>query len=74
MIHIHTDVDDLKYFSDKNGVSAYDNRVISYAMQGANIVGVFYTKIQAFVFYNKNKNKENLRILYYWDENRWKKD
>ena len=71
MIHIHADIDGLKYFSDKNGVCAYSSRIVAYAMQDAHIVGVFYTLKQAQDFYEKNKYKQNLPILYYWDENRW---
>jgi len=70
-IFIHEDVESLKYFSDKNGICAYCNRATSYAMQGANIVGVFYTQNQLKSFYEHNKHKENLPIIYYYDEKRW---
>jgi hypothetical protein len=71
MIHIHSDIDGLKYFSDKNGICAYSNRIVAYAMQDADIVGVFYTVKQAEAFYESNKHKENLPIIYFWDEKRW---
>jgi hypothetical protein len=70
-VHIHGDVEGLKYFSDKNGVCAYSPRSIAYAMQNADIVGVFYTTKQAQRFYEHNKYERNLPVLYYWDENRW---
>ena len=71
MIHIHGDVEGLKYFSDKNGVCAYSSRAVAYAMQDADIVAVFYTTKQAQDFYNSNKDKENLPVIYFWDEKRW---
>ncbi len=71
MIHIHGDVEGLKYFSDKNGVCAHSNRAVAYAMQDADIVAVFYTVKQAEDFYEHNKHKQNLPAIYYWDENRW---
>jgi hypothetical protein len=71
MIHIHGDVDGLKYFSDINGVCAYSNMAVAYAMQDADIVGIFYTTKQAKEFYERNKLKENLPVIYFWDEKRW---
>ena len=71
MIHIHGDVDGLKYFSDKNGVCAYSNLIVAYAMQDENVVGVFYTTEQAERFYKINEFKENLPVIYFWDEKRW---
>lgn len=71
MIHIHTEVENLKYFSSKHGVCAYSNRAIAFAMQGANIVGVFYTKQQMINFYEWNKHKEYIEPIYYWDEALW---
>lgn len=71
MIHIHGDIDGLKYFSDKNGVCAYSSRYIAYAMQDSHIVEVFYTTKQAQDYYQYNKHKDNIPILFYWDENRW---
>jgi hypothetical protein len=72
MIHIHGDTDGLRYFSDKNGICAYNDRVVAYAMQDSDIVGVFYTIQQAQSFYEYNKFKDNLPVLFYWDESRWK--
>jgi len=71
MIHIHYDIDGLKYFSDKNGICAYSNRIVAYAMQHEHIVGVFYTIKQVPDFYERNKYNVNLPVVYYWDENRW---
>jgi hypothetical protein len=77
MIHIHSDVDGLKYFSDKNGVCAYSNRAVAYAMQNEHIVGLFYTEKQAKDFYEQHKHTcisgKLLPILFYWDESRWDK-
>jgi hypothetical protein len=67
-IHIHNDVENLCYFLNKDGIKPLTDRAISYAMQGENIVGIFYTKEQAISFYNKNKYALNLPILYYWSE------
>lgn len=70
-IHIHTDIESLMFFSDKNGVCAYNSRVMAYAMQHEHIVGVFYNKKQLESFYEHNKHKEGLPIIYFWDEKRW---
>ena len=70
-LHIHTEVEDLKFFSDKNGVSAYSDRVVSYAMQGSNVVGIFYNNSQAVYFYENNKYTKALNPIYFWDEVRW---
>lgn len=73
MIHIHGDINDLLYFSDKNGVCAYSSRYVAYAMEGSHIVGVFYTIKEAESFYERNKNNDSLPIIYFWDEERWLK-
>lgn len=67
-IHIHTDIENLKYFVDKNGLRTCSDRLVAYAMQNEHIVGVFYTLKQANAFYEKNKFNDNLPIIYYWDE------
>ena len=73
MIHIHTDVENLIYFSDKNGISPDPARLVAYAMQGADIVKVFYLPKQAIEFYELNAHKEDLPVIYYWDESKWNK-
>jgi hypothetical protein len=76
-IFIHSDVENLKFFTDKNGIALATgtalDRAIAYAMQGANIVGVFYTDIQAQQFYNAKRYEENLLVIGYFDEPRWGK-
>lgn len=78
MFHLHTDVEGLMYFQDKNGVCAYDNRLIGYAMQDADIVRVFYTQKQMQDFYNGHNFNCNvlgkkLEPIYFWSEERWNK-
>lgn len=71
MIHIHTEKDSLNYFSDKNGVSAYSERAVAFAMQGANITRIFFTLKEAKEYYELNKYKDDLPEVYFWDERRW---
>ena len=72
-IFLHEDVENLKYFVDKNGISGsifnIGSQPILYAMQKENIVGVFYNIKQAISFYENNKYKENLPIIYYYNYN-----
>ena len=68
LVFIHEDVENLAYFSDANGVSAYNNRIILYAMQLSDIVGIFYTKKQAIEFYERNKFKSDLPIIYKFNQ------
>jgi hypothetical protein len=67
-VHIHDDVENLCFFVNKYGLKPIIDGAISYAMQGKNIVRVFYTKEQAIGFYNENKYALNLPILYYWSQ------
>lgn len=80
MIHIHSDVEILVYFTDKNGLSAFNKDAIGYAMQGENIVQVFYNRgnegfgfKNAEQYYIENKYKENLPIIYFWNQEIWDK-
>ena len=74
-IFIHNEVEDLRYFKDLNGINGLvgNNRIVSYAMQKENIVGVFYTMEQARKFYEVNKYKENLPVIYFWNEELYNK-
>lgn len=74
VIHIHTDVQSLIYFSDKHGVCAYAPWYIAYAMQNEHVVGAFKTVQQIEEFYEENKFIEDLPIKFFWDEKRWEKD
>ena len=73
MIHIHENEIGLMFFTDKNGVPAYNSRIFAYAMQEADIVGIFYTKEQAESFYELNRFKDNLPVLYKWNQELWDK-
>ena len=67
-IFIHDDIDSLKYFKDINGISPLPDRVVGYAMQGANIVKIFYSSKMAIDFYNQNRYTENIPVLYRFDD------
>ena len=59
-IFIHNDVENLKYFSNKHGISAgIFGRATHYAMQGSDIVRIFHNKNEAIEYYNKNRYREN---------------
>jgi hypothetical protein len=47
-----------------------NNRIVSYAMQDADIVRVFYTIEQMKNFYENNR-LDKLEPIYFWDEKRW---
>ena len=76
-IFIHSDVENLIFFIDKNGIALATgtalDRAISYAMQGSDIVGVFYTNKQAQQFYESKRYEENLPIIGFFDVSRWEK-
>ena len=76
-IFIHSDVENLKFFTDRNGIALATgtalDRAISYAMQGADIVGVFYTDRQAQQFYESKRYEENLPVIGFFDVSRWEK-
>jgi len=67
MIHFHTDTENLKYFVDKNGIRCIYDRVVAYAMQGENIVKLFYDLKSAQLFYIENWHK-TFPIIYFFDE------
>lgn len=70
-IFIHEDVENLKFFVDKFGIPCSCSRAILYAMQGADVVGIFYTNDQASSFYDRNKYKENLPVIGKFSTERW---
>jgi len=72
-IFIHSDVENLRFFTDKNGISLSSDRALSYAMQGSDIVGVFYTDKQAQQFYESKRYEENLHVIGFFDASRWEK-
>jgi hypothetical protein len=65
-IFIHNDVENLKFFKDKNGVIASSYRITHYAMQGSNIVRVFYNRNHAIEYYARNRYVQNLPIIYFY--------
>lgn len=65
-LHLHEDVQNLKYFRDANGVIPATDRLVLYAMQGPAVVAVFYTVEQAKAYYERNAHKE-LPVLYRFD-------
>lgn len=72
-IFIHSDVENLRFFTDKNEIALSGNRAVSYAMQGSDIVGVFYTDKQATQFYESKKYEKNLPVIGFFDVSRWEK-
>lgn len=72
-IFIHSDVQNLRFFKDKNGIPLSGDRAVSYAMQGADIVGVFYTDRQAQQFYESKRYEENLHVIGFFDKSCWEK-
>ena len=72
-IFINSDVQNLRFFKDKNGIPLSGDRAVSYAMQGADIVGVFYTDRQAQQFYESKRYEENLPVIGFFDVSRWEK-
>ena len=72
-IFIHSDVENLRYFTDKNGITAMYSRLVSYAMQGADIVKVFYDNYTARRYYETNRYTENLPVIYYFNESLFNK-
>lgn len=72
-IFIHSDVENLRFFTDKNGIALSGDRAISYAMQGAVIVAIFYTESQARQFYVSNRYEEDIHAIGIFDVSRWEK-
>lgn len=70
-IFIHNDTYNLQFFKNKEGHICGSDRVLSYAMQGEYIVGVFYTNEQAVRFYENNQFKDDLPILYRFNQELW---
>ena len=67
-IFIHNDVENLKYFSNKHGISAgIFGRATHYAMQGSDIVRIFHNKNEAIEYYNKNRYRENIPVIYFYN-------
>ena len=72
-IFIHNDVENLKYFSNKYGISASSDRITQYAMQGSDIIKLFYNTNDANEYYNKNRYVSDLPILFYFDGEKFNK-
>ncbi len=68
---IHEDVQNLIYFVDKNGIPAFDSRILLYAMEGSNVIAAFYTKEQCISYCNNNFDKKDLPVLYTFSEKEW---
>ena len=67
-IFIHNDVENLRFFSNKHGISASSDRITHYAMQGSDIIRVFYNQKDAIDYYNKNRYTEKLPVIYFFDQ------
>jgi hypothetical protein len=70
MIHIHTDVENLRFFRDCNGIRYLKTPLanpVAYAMENEHVVGVFYSTNQLKFFYEYNNYKQNLPITLYLD-------
>ena len=74
VIFIHNDVENLRFFSNKYGISASSDRITHYAMQGGDIVRVFYNQKDAVDYYKKNRYTENLPVIYFFDQEKWNKE
>ena len=72
-IFIHNDVENLRFFSNKYGISASSDRITHYAMQGSDIIRVFYNQKDAIDYYNKNRYTEKLPVIYFFDQEKWNK-
>ena len=70
-IFIHNDVENLRFFSNKHGISASSDRITHYAMQGSDIVRVFYNKKDAIDYYNRNRYTSDLPIIYFFDQEKF---
>ena len=71
MIHIHTDVENLRFFRNCHRVRYFKTPLanpVAYAMENEHVVGVFYTTNQLKSFYEHNYYKQNLPITLYLDE------
>ena len=74
-IFIHNDVENLKYFSNKHGISAgIFGRATHYAMQGSDIVRIFHNKNEAIEYYNKNRYRDNIPVIYFYNRKLWEKE
>jgi hypothetical protein len=73
-IFIHNDVENLRFFSNKYGVSCSYERITHYAMQAGDIVRVFYNQRDAVEYYKKNRYTENLPVIYYFDKDKFDKE
>lgn len=72
-IFIHNDTENLRFFSDKNGIPCSSYRITHYAMQGSDIVKIFYNQKDAIEFYNKKRYVANLPVLYFFNEEKYNK-
>ena len=73
---LHGDVENLKYFRDKNGISFMLDisiKPVAYAMAGADIVKVFYNVKEADHFMDCANKISLPNAIYFFDEKLMKK-